>query len=216
MNSPGPPPPRPRQTQFDLNPTHRLPGDLDPLPLAELLGRQRRPEIRILRPQKLFDPSPFRRVQPPRRLTAALARDQPRVPKHAPSAQQTLDLPNAQTKTLSRLPMPQKPLRYSPHHMRTLALRSAHRQKPHLHETPPHANPPKGTFSRCANTRRENAFPNPLRAPILPTPLARAATAINGHRNRSFGPGGGTRRLHPSPLGDQAGFGGGEIGSTGD
>ena len=39
--------------------------------------------------------------------------------------------------------------------------------------------------------------------------------AINGHRNKSFGPGGGTRRLHPSPLGE-AGFGGGEIGSTGD
>ena len=43
----------------------------------------------------------------------------------------------------------------------------------------------------------------------------KAAMAINGRRNKSFGPGGGTRRLHPSPP-DTAGFGGGEIGSTGD
>ena len=39
--------------------------------------------------------------------------------------------------------------------------------------------------------------------------------AINGRRNKSFGPGGSTRRLHPSPR-QTAGFGGGEIGSTGD
>jgi hypothetical protein len=39
------------------------------------------------------------------------------------------------------------------------------------------------------------------------------------YRNKLFGPGGGTRRLHQSPLLSfclwQAGFGGGEIGSTG-
>jgi hypothetical protein len=39
-------------------------------------------------------------------------------------------------------------------------------------------------------------------------------------RNKLFGPGGGTRRLHQSPLlntvrAPGAGFGGGEIGSTG-
>ena len=43
----------------------------------------------------------------------------------------------------------------------------------------------------------------------------KADTAINGHRNTSFGPGGGTRRLHPSPSFSE-GSGGGEIGSTGD
>ena len=37
-------------------------------------------------------------------------------------------------------------------------------------------------------------------APIFQAPPARVAMAINGHRNKSFGPGGGTRRLHPSPL----------------
>ena len=60
--------------------------------------------------------------------------------------------------------------------------------------------------------------PFPHRPPRLycPLPSARAAMAINGHRNRSFGPGGGTRRLHPSPFDQRAGFGGGEIGSTGD
>ena len=39
-----------------------------------------------------------------------------------------------------------------------------------------------------------------LAVPILPSPPAREAMAINGHRNKSFGPGGSTRRLHPSPL----------------
>jgi hypothetical protein len=36
--------------------------------------------------------------------------------------------------------------------------------------------------------------------------------AINGRCNKPFGPGGGTRRLHPSPA--RTGFGGAEIGST--
>ncbi len=41
--------------------------------------------------------------------------------------------------------------------------------------------------------------------------------AINWLQNKSFGPGGGTRRLHQSSLAsNRAGFGGGEIGSTGD
>ena len=43
------------------------------------------------------------------------------------------------------------------------------------------------------------------------------AMAINGRRNKPFGPGGSTRRLHPSPAALRAnwlGFGGGEIGST--
>ena len=38
------------------------------------------------------------------------------------------------------------------------------------------------------------------------------AMAINGRRNKPFGPGGGTRRLHPSPA--RPGLGGGETGST--
>src|SRR3981081_3814063 len=42
--------------------------------------------------------------------------------------------------------------------------------------------------------------------------------AINGRRNKPFGPGGSTRRLHPSPdisnSGRALGWGGGEIGST--
>ena len=45
------------------------------------------------------------------------------------------------------------------------------------------------------------------------SPSLAAAMAINGHRNKPIGPGGGTRRLHPSPS-PAAGFGGGEIGST--
>ncbi len=36
--------------------------------------------------------------------------------------------------------------------------------------------------------------------------------AINGRCNKPFGPGGSTRRLHPSPA--STGFGGGELGST--
>ena len=46
----------------------------------------------------------------------------------------------------------------------------------------------------------DSPFPPHPRGPILKTSPARAAMAINGHRNKSFGPGGGTRRLHPSPL----------------
>ena len=71
----------------------------------------------------------------------------------------------------------------------------------------------------CASplSSRSVRSPLPIRPlrPYIHTPLARAATAINGHRNKSFGPGGSTRRLHPSPF-MRAGFGGGEIGSTGD
>ena len=40
------------------------------------------------------------------------------------------------------------------------------------------------------------------------------AMEINGRRNKPFGPGGSTRRLHPSPPPHGAGFGGGEPGST--
>jgi hypothetical protein len=41
------------------------------------------------------------------------------------------------------------------------------------------------------------------------------AMAINGRRNKPFGPGGSTRRLHPSPKRVlELGFGGGETGST--
>ena len=43
------------------------------------------------------------------------------------------------------------------------------------------------------------------------------AMEINGRRNKPFGPGGGTRRLHQSPperACPTVGFGGGEIGST--
>ena len=36
---------------------------------------------------------------------------------------------------------------------------------------------------------------------------------INGHRNKLFGPGGSTRRLHPKPV-RMLVFGGGETGST--
>src|ERR1041385_238202 len=36
--------------------------------------------------------------------------------------------------------------------------------------------------------------------------------AINGRRNKPFGPGGSTRRLHPSPA--STGFGGAELAST--
>ena len=39
------------------------------------------------------------------------------------------------------------------------------------------------------------------------------AMEINGRRNKPFGPGGSTRRLHPSPP-RSTGFGGGETGST--
>ena len=39
------------------------------------------------------------------------------------------------------------------------------------------------------------------------------AMEINGRRNKPFGPGGSTRRLHPSPF-VTVGFGGGELGST--
>ena len=62
---------------------------------------------------------------------------------------------------------------------------------------------------------QSSLFPGSLRQPILPTPAARLAMAINRRRNKSFGPGGSTRRLHRSPCA-VAGFGGGEIGSTGD
>jgi hypothetical protein len=68
----------------------------------------------------------------------------------------------------------------------------------------------------AASSRIGRPFPRRPSGPILHLPSARAAMAINGRRNKSFGPGGGTRRLHPSPLLRAAGFGGGEIGSTGD
>src|SRR5207302_3117101 len=40
------------------------------------------------------------------------------------------------------------------------------------------------------------------------------AMEIKCRRNKPFGPGGSTRRLHPSPPQAQVGFGGGETGST--
>ncbi len=70
-------------------------------------------------------------------------------------------------------------------------------------------------LSRLICAEPDSLFPSRLLRPIFRALSARAAMAINGHRNKSFGPGGGTRRLHPSPF-RRAGFGGGEIGSTGD
>ena len=57
---------------------------------------------------------------------------------------------------------------------------------------------------------------NPARNPYIPPCRSNPAMAINGHRNKPCGPGGSTRRLHPSPLNGPhfAGCGGGEIGST--
>ena len=49
-------------------------------------------------------------------------------------------------------------------------------------------------------------------APALDRAGFQPAMAINGRRNKPFGPGGSTRRLHPSPAG--TGFGGAEPGST--
>src|SRR6202042_2313437 len=52
----------------------------------------------------------------------------------------------------------------------------------------------------CQAVKFGRPFPAGPFSPIYQMPLARGATAINWHRNKSFGPGGGTRRLHPSPL----------------
>ena len=48
--------------------------------------------------------------------------------------------------------------------------------------------------------RRRPPFLLNLRVSIFPLPPARAAMAINGRRNKPFGPGGSTRRLHPCGL----------------
>jgi hypothetical protein len=50
-----------------------------------------------------------------------------------------------------------------------------------------------------ASVPSQALFPRRPTRPILVASPARAAMAINGHRNKSFGPGGGTRRLHPNP-----------------
>ncbi len=46
----------------------------------------------------------------------------------------------------------------------------------------------------------ENPFPTPRASLYSQVPLARTAMAINGSRNKPFGPGGSTRRLHHSPA----------------
>lgn len=149
VNPPRPPPPNPSQPEGDLKPANRLPRYRNPVQLAQFLRRQRRPEIRILRRQKLLDPGAPGSVQPPSRNPAALARDQPGVALRPPPPQKPLNLANAQTQPLRRLPLPQKPFLQSPHDVRTLALLRAHRQDPQCHQTPPQTKPPKGTFSCC-------------------------------------------------------------------
>src|SRR5258708_37695938 len=55
---------------------------------------------------------------------------------------------------------------------------------------------------KCAT--RPSAAPNPFLLnpfpPIFGVPPARVAMVINGRRNKPFGPGGSTRRLHPCGL----------------
>src|SRR6478609_4059303 len=51
----------------------------------------------------------------------------------------------------------------------------------------------------------QHSFPAPILSLYSSVPLARTDMAINGFRNKPFGPGGGTRRLHPSPAARAAG-----------
>ena len=69
-----------------------------------------------------------------------------------------------------------------------------------------------GVF-RCAVTRGFPALFFSTFAPYIEG-AGSPAMEINGRRNKPFGPGGSTRRLHPSPSLQAAGFGGGETGST--
>src|SRR5437660_8914190 len=65
--------------------------------------------------------------------------------------------------------------------------------------------------SRSASLVRQRAF-FVNHSPLYWERRRKPAMAINGRRNKPFGPGGGTRRLHPSPA--RPGLGGGETGST--
>lgn len=66
-----PPTPRLPQPQADLNLPHRLHRHRDPLVLAELLGSQRRTEVRIALPQRPLDPAHHAHRQPVVRWLAA-------------------------------------------------------------------------------------------------------------------------------------------------
>src|SRR3989304_2251822 len=79
---------------------------------------------------------------------------------------------------------------------------------------------PHGGFRNMFHVKHfAPAAPQPHPRPLFlnPQPLysscrGNPAMAINGRRNKPFGPGGSTRRLHPSPAG--TGFCGGELRST--
>src|ERR1700749_2870254 len=67
----------------------------------------------------------------------------------------------------------------------------------------------KNVPKRCGH-RRRSFFVNLPR--LYSTCRRKPDMAINGRRNKPFGPGGSTRRLHPIPA--STGFGGAELGST--
>ena len=58
MHPPRPRPFGPRKAEPDLQATHRLARNHDPVQLAKLLGRQRRAETRIVVLEQPPDPSP--------------------------------------------------------------------------------------------------------------------------------------------------------------
>src|SRR5271166_3217034 len=142
-----PPPLRTPQPKRNLQPTHRLRRDLDPVPFQQLLRRQPRAEIRIRPPQQLPDPHPKRLAQPPMRQPPALARHQTGVAVAPPGTHQSLELAHADAQPLRGLALAHPVFHSLTHQTPPIALRRAHRKNPLRHPSPATNQAQKGTFS---------------------------------------------------------------------
>jgi hypothetical protein len=151
---PGPPQPEP-----NLDLPHRLLRYPDALNLTKLLARQRRAEIGVARHERRFDRSQPRRLEPVVRGPSASARHHPPCALAAAAANELLHLSNPDSQKLPSASLAQLSPHHTPHYVKPLPLRPAHRQNVPA-QIRPLPLPQKGTsqpgstgtFQLCCNT----------------------------------------------------------------
>jgi hypothetical protein len=146
---------RPPEPEPHLDLAHRLCRDLDPLALPELLGRKRRPEVRVALAQGRLDACNHRLIEAVVRSLAAPARDEPAIAARPPRRHQVLHLTHLQIEQLRRPPLPDLARCQPPHHGRPLALLRAHPDDVPVHVPPLESQPEQGQSQLCRKGQSE-------------------------------------------------------------